>query len=49
MTLTRGPALSYTLTVKDAILLMRRKHIRRLGVKKAEGSDNITGIITLCL
>jgi len=33
-------------SVKDAILLMRSKHIRRLMVKKAGGND-ITGIITL--
>jgi CBS domain-containing protein len=33
-------------SVKDAILLMRSKHIRRLVVKKAGGND-ITGIITL--
>ena len=32
-------------SVKDAILLMRRKHIRRLAVKCAEGE--ITGTITL--
>lgn len=32
-------------SVKDAVLLMRRKHIRRLAVKKAEGE--ITGTITL--
>jgi len=34
-------------SVKDAILLMRSKHIRRLGVKNARGSNNITGTITL--
>jgi CBS domain-containing protein len=33
-------------SVKDAILLMRSKHIRRLVVKKAGGND-ITGIITI--
>ncbi len=33
-------------SVKDAVLLMRSKHIRRLVVKNAEGND-ITGIITL--
>jgi CBS domain-containing protein len=33
-------------SVKDAVLLMRSKHIRRLVVKKAGGND-ITGIITL--
>jgi CBS domain-containing protein len=33
-------------SVKDAVLLMRSKHIRRLAVKKAGGND-ITGIITL--
>jgi CBS domain-containing protein len=33
-------------SVKDAILLMRSKHIRRLVVKKT-GSNDITGIITL--
>jgi CBS domain-containing protein len=33
-------------SVKDAILLMRSKHIRRLVVKKAGGND-VTGIITL--
>ena len=33
-------------SVRDAILLMRSKHIRRLVVKNAEGND-ITGIITL--
>jgi len=33
-------------SVKDAILLMRSKHIRRLAVKKA-GENSITGIITL--
>jgi CBS domain-containing protein len=32
-------------SAKDAILLMRRKHIRRLAVKNSEG--RITGIITL--
>ena len=32
-------------TIKDAILLMRRKHIRRLGVKKADGK--IIGTVTL--
>ena len=34
-------------SVRDAILLMRSKHIRRLVVKKPGGSNNITGIITL--
>jgi len=34
-------------SVKDAILLMRSKHIRRLVVKNAGGSNNITGTITL--
>ncbi len=33
-------------SVKDAVLLMRTKHIRRLAVKKA-GGNSITGIITL--
>ena len=33
-------------SVKDAVLLMRSKHIRRLVEKNAEGND-ITGIITL--
>ena len=33
-------------SVKDAILLMRNKHIRRLAVKKA-GGNSITGIVTL--
>jgi signal-transduction protein with cAMP-binding, CBS, and nucleotidyltransferase domain len=33
-------------SVKDAVLLMRSKHIRRLAVKKA-GGNSITGIITL--
>src|SRR6187200_3698387 len=32
-------------SVKDAVLLMRSKHIRRLPVKNAAG--NITGLITL--
>ena len=32
-------------SVKDAVLLMRRKHIRRLAVKNGEGK--ITGTITL--
>jgi CBS domain-containing protein len=34
-------------SVKDAVLLMRSKHIRRLVVKNAGGSNNITGTITL--
>jgi CBS domain-containing protein len=34
-------------SVRNAILLMRSKHIRRLVVKKPGGSNNITGIITL--
>jgi CBS domain-containing protein len=34
-------------SVRDAVLLMRSKHIRRLVVKKPGGSNNITGIITL--
>ena len=34
-------------SVKDAVLLMRSKHIRRLVVKKKAGGNNITGIITL--
>jgi len=34
-------------SVKDAVLLMRSKHIRRLVVKNARGSNNITGTITL--
>ena len=35
-------------SVKDAVLLMRSKHIRRLVVrKKAGGSNDITGTITL--
>jgi CBS domain-containing protein len=34
-------------SVRDAILLMRSKHIRRLVVKKPGGSNNITGTITL--
>jgi CBS domain-containing protein len=34
-------------SVKDAILLMRSKHIRRLVVKNTGGSNNITGTITL--
>jgi CBS domain-containing protein len=34
-------------SVRDAILLMRSKHIRRLVVNKPGGSNNITGIITL--
>ena len=35
-------------SVKDAVLLMRSKHIRRLVVrKKAGGSNDITGIVTL--
>jgi CBS domain-containing protein len=33
-------------SVKDAVILMRNKHIRRLAVKKA-GGNSITGIITL--
>jgi signal-transduction protein with cAMP-binding, CBS, and nucleotidyltransferase domain len=33
-------------SVRDAILLMRSKHIRRLVVKKA-GDNNIAGILTL--
>jgi CBS domain-containing protein len=32
-------------SIKDAIVLMRRKHIRRLGVKKADGK--IIGTVTL--
>jgi predicted transcriptional regulator len=32
-------------SVKDAIQLMRSKHIRRLAIKNTEG--NITGVITL--
>lgn len=34
-------------SVKDAVLLMRSKHIRRLVVKNAEGSNSITGTVTL--
>src|SRR4026208_1480994 len=34
-------------SVRDAILLMRSKHIRRLVVKKPGGSNIITGLITL--
>jgi CBS domain-containing protein len=35
-------------SVKDAVLLMRSKHIRRLVVReKAGGSNNIIGIVTL--
>jgi CBS domain-containing protein len=33
-------------SVKDAVLLMRTKHIRRLAIKKA-GGNNIIGILTL--
>ena len=34
-------------SVNDSVLLMRSKHIRRLVVKNAGGSNNITGTITL--
>jgi CBS domain-containing protein len=34
-------------SVRDAVALMRSKNIRRLAVKKAGGSNDITGIITL--
>jgi CBS domain-containing protein len=38
-------SISEEASVKDAVLLMRRKHIRRLAVKNGEGK--ITGTITL--